>query len=46
MRDKKFLLEFIKNLSVRNYAKAESALNDAISEKVKMRIKKNITNKG
>ena len=42
MNDKKFLLEFIKNLSERDYAKAESSLQSAISEKIKTRIKKNM----
>ena len=42
MNDKRFLLEFIKNLSERDYAKAESSLQSAINEKVKARIKKNL----
>ena len=42
MNDKRFLLEFIKNLSERDYAKAESSLQSAISEKIKTRIKKNM----
>lgn len=42
MNDKRFLLEFIKNLSERDYAKAESSLQSAINEKIKARIKKNL----
>lgn len=42
MNDKRFLLEFIKNLSERDYAKAEVSLQSAINEKVKARIKKNL----
>jgi len=37
--DKQFIIEFIKNLSVKNYNDAEKALQFAINEKVKNRIK-------
>lgn len=42
MNDKRFLLEFIKNLSERDYAKAGSSLQSAINEKIKARIKNNL----
>jgi hypothetical protein len=42
MNDKRFLLEFIKNLSERDYAKADSSLQSAINEKIKARIKNNL----
>lgn len=37
--DKQFIVEFIKNLSVKNYNDAEKALQMAVNEKVKARIK-------
>jgi len=46
MRDKRFLLEFIKNLSERDYSKAEGALQMAVNEKIKSRIKKSLKTKG
>lgn len=37
--DKKYILEFVKNLSVKNYNNAEKALHLAVEEKIKKRIK-------
>lgn len=45
MKDKKYLLEFIKNLSERNYSKAEGSLQLAINEKLKNRIRTNLKKK-
>ena len=44
MKDRKFLVEFIRNLSERDYSKAHNSLQMAINEKVKNRIKKNLKN--
>jgi hypothetical protein len=41
-KDKRYILEFVKNLSTKNYSSAEKALKMAVNEKIKDRIKSNL----
>lgn len=41
-KDKHYIFEFVKNLSIKNYSSAEKALQQAINEKVKNRIRKSM----
>lgn len=44
-KDQKHILEFVKNLSVKNYNNAERALKLAVEEKIKQRIKNSLSAK-
>lgn len=41
-KDKQYILEFVKNLSTKNYSNAEKALRLAIDEKMKARIRSSL----
>ena len=41
-KDKRYILEFVKNLSTKNYADAEKALKLAVDEKIKDRIRSSL----
>ena len=41
-KDKRYILEFVKNLSTKNYSGAEKALKLAVDEKIKDRIRVNL----
>ena len=42
-KDKQYILEFVKNLSIKNYSGAEKALQQAVNEKVKARIRSSLS---
>lgn len=45
-KDKQYILEFVRNLSVGDYANAENSLQRVIQEKIKDRIKKSMKDDG